>query len=106
MQCIADGKSIIIEGMHLDPGLYLYEFGHHGQAHLRDNGLHSNNGSLRTSVPTQAATKQQAPLQTDTKAAEGNKEQTEGLRSPTSRKIKWLNHETACMRSFLQGHAN
>lgn len=27
MQCVADGKSIIIEGLHLDVGLYLQEFG-------------------------------------------------------------------------------
>ena len=26
VQCLTDGKSIIMEGMHLDPGLYLYEF--------------------------------------------------------------------------------
>jgi len=26
-QCVVDGKSIIIEGLHLDPGLYLNEFG-------------------------------------------------------------------------------
>jgi hypothetical protein len=26
LQCIRDGKSIIVEGLHLDPGLYLSEF--------------------------------------------------------------------------------
>ncbi|KAK9863060.1 hypothetical protein WJX84_002161 [Apatococcus fuscideae] len=31
---IRDGKPIIIEGLHLDPGLYLYEFGKYGVAHL------------------------------------------------------------------------
>ena len=36
MQCLLDGKSIIIEGMHLDPGLYLYEFAHYSQAHLSE----------------------------------------------------------------------
>ena len=35
-QCIVDGKSIIIEGMHLDPGLYLYEFARYSQAHLTE----------------------------------------------------------------------
>lgn len=35
MQCIADGKSIIMEGMHLDPSLYMYEFARFGQAHLK-----------------------------------------------------------------------
>jgi hypothetical protein len=94
MQCIVDGKSIIIEGMHLDPGLYLYEFGHHGQAHLRDKGLYNNNGSLQTSVPTQAATKQQATLQTDAKAAESNKEHMESLRSHISRIINLPNYGT------------
>lgn len=34
MQTIRDGKSIIIEGLHLDPGLYLYEFGKYGIRHL------------------------------------------------------------------------
>ena len=36
MQCIVDGKSIIMEGMHLDPGLYLYEFARYSQAHLSE----------------------------------------------------------------------
>jgi hypothetical protein len=27
VKCIADGKSIIVEGLHLDPGLYLDEYG-------------------------------------------------------------------------------
>lgn len=31
---VKDGKSIIIEGFHLDPGLYLYEFGKYGVGHL------------------------------------------------------------------------
>lgn len=30
LQTIKDGKPIIIEGLHLDPGLYLDEFGRHG----------------------------------------------------------------------------
>jgi hypothetical protein len=30
LQCIQDGKSIILEGLHLDPGLYLHEFGQGG----------------------------------------------------------------------------
>ncbi|KAK9837746.1 hypothetical protein WJX74_004123 [Apatococcus lobatus] len=34
---IRDGKPIIIEGLHLDPGLYLYEFGKYGVAHLLRN---------------------------------------------------------------------
>ena len=34
MQTIRDGKSIIIEGLHLDPGLYLHEFGKYGIRHL------------------------------------------------------------------------
>lgn len=42
VQTIRDGKSIIIEGLHLDPGLYLYEFGKYGIRHLvhsRADGL-------------------------------------------------------------------
>ena len=30
LQTLKDGKPIIIEGLHLDPGLYLDEFGRHG----------------------------------------------------------------------------
>ena len=30
-----DGKAFIIEGLHLDPGLYLYEFGRHGTSQLK-----------------------------------------------------------------------
>ena len=36
VQCLTDGKSIIMEGMHLDPGLYLYEFARYSQAHLTE----------------------------------------------------------------------
>ncbi|KAK9815940.1 hypothetical protein WJX72_012313 [[Myrmecia] bisecta] len=36
IKAIRDGKSIIIEGLHLDPGLYLYEFGRYGLMHLMD----------------------------------------------------------------------
>lgn len=38
LQTIRDGKSIIIEGLHLDPGLYLYEFGKYGIRHLHSRG--------------------------------------------------------------------
>lgn len=50
MQTIRDGKSIIIEGLHLDPGLYLYEFGKYGIRHL-----HTRNDSL---LPSQASARQ------------------------------------------------
>ena len=50
LQTIRDGKSIIIEGLHLDPGLYLYEFGKYGIRHL-----HTRNDSL---LPSQASTAQ------------------------------------------------
>jgi hypothetical protein len=50
MQTIRDGKSIIIEGLHLDPGLYLYEFGKYGIRHL-----HTRSDSL---VPSQASARQ------------------------------------------------
>ena len=54
MQCLLDGKSIIMEGMHLDPGLYLYEFARYSQAHLserlsRRKSLRST--ELRSSAP-------------------------------------------------------
>jgi len=35
-QCVRDGKSFVIEGLHLDPGLYLHEFGRHGLSRLGD----------------------------------------------------------------------
>ena len=37
MQAVRDGKSVIIEGMHNDPGLYLYEFAHCGLQHLENS---------------------------------------------------------------------
>ena len=37
-QCMSDGKSIVMEGVHLDPGLYLYEFGRHSPAHALREG--------------------------------------------------------------------
>ncbi|KAK9831529.1 hypothetical protein WJX81_006265 [Elliptochloris bilobata] len=43
-KCIRDGKSIIMEGLHLDPGLYLHEFGRYGQAHLLERGAPSSSG--------------------------------------------------------------
>lgn len=49
MQTIRDGKSIIIEGLHLDPGLYLYEFGKYGIRHLhtRSDSLLLSHASAR-----------------------------------------------------------
>lgn len=42
-----DGKSMIVEGSHLDPGLFLYEFGrygvHHMQQRLVQASLHAPN---------------------------------------------------------------
>lgn len=35
---MSDGKSIVMEGVHLDPGLYLYEFGRHSPAHALREG--------------------------------------------------------------------
>ena len=49
LQTIRDGKSIIIEGMHLDPGLYLDEFGKYGIRHL-----HSRSNSMLPSGPSTA----------------------------------------------------
>ena len=46
MQSIRDGKPIIIEGLHLDPGLYLYEFGKYGVAHLLRNSSLSSGSDM------------------------------------------------------------
>lgn len=51
LQTIRDGKSIIIEGLHLDPGLYLHEFGKYGISHL-----HTRHDSM---LPGQQDTGQQ-----------------------------------------------
>lgn len=51
LQTIRDGKSIIIEGLHLDPGLYLHEFGKYGISHL-----HTRHDSM---LPGQQDTAQQ-----------------------------------------------
>ena len=52
-QCLTDGKSIIMEGMHLDPGLYLYEFARYSQAHL--TAKLSERKSLRSHEPKAAS---------------------------------------------------
>ena len=57
MQTIRDGKSIIIEGLHLDPGLYLYEFGKYGISHL-----HTRNDSMLPGQPAEAAEQHGAVL--------------------------------------------
>ncbi|EIE20940.1 hypothetical protein COCSUDRAFT_54287 [Coccomyxa subellipsoidea C-169] len=44
-KCISDGKSIIMEGMHLDPSLYLYEFARFGQAHLKSGSLYNSDSN-------------------------------------------------------------
>jgi len=54
LQTIRDGKSVIIEGMHIDPGLYLYEFGRYG--------LHHPQGPPRRGVGT--VTRMSHPLTT------------------------------------------
>ncbi|KAL3138879.1 hypothetical protein ABBQ32_005706 [Trebouxia sp. C0010 RCD-2024] len=51
VKTIRDGKSIIIEGLHLDPGLYLHEFGKYGISHL-----HTRHDSM---LPVQPDTGQQ-----------------------------------------------
>lgn len=47
LKCMRDGKSMIVEGSHLDPGLFLYEFGrygvHHMQQRLVQASLHAPN---------------------------------------------------------------
>ena len=48
LQTIRDGKSVIIEGMHIDPGLYLYEFGRYGLHHLQGPGTPQGVGSMAT----------------------------------------------------------
>lgn len=53
VQCLTDGKSIIMEGMHLDPGLYLYEFARYSQAHL--TAKLSERKSLRSHEPGPAS---------------------------------------------------
>lgn len=49
LQTIRDGKSIIIEGLHLDPGLYLHEFGKYGISHL-----HTRSDSMLPAQPDTA----------------------------------------------------
>lgn len=54
-QCIRDGKSIIMEGLHLDPGLYLYEFGRYGQAHLLEAAAPPRAPLRQAETPCQTA---------------------------------------------------
>lgn len=51
MQAVKDGKSIIIEGMHIDPGLYLYEFAHCGLQHLQTSPAYRS-PVVRSPLPT------------------------------------------------------
>ena len=47
MQAVKDGKSVIIEGMHNDPGLYLYEFAHCGLQHLQNSSAYRSHAGRR-----------------------------------------------------------
>lgn len=67
MQTVRDGKSIIIEGLHLDPGLYLHEFGKDGIRHLHsraDSMLPSQQSMIQTD-DTLAEPANALPLSTD-----------------------------------------
>jgi len=80
-QCIRDGKSIIIEGLHLDPGLFLHEFGDpRGEPALLQAG--SLDPPL-LDVPAAAAPKPSAAA-----AAEAAGEQLAGLQA--SRLREWM----------------
>lgn len=50
---MSDGKSIVMEGMHLDPGLYLYEFGRHSQ--LAGQPAHDGSRAAAATQPLHAA---------------------------------------------------
>lgn len=87
LQCISDGKSIIMEGMHLDPSLYLYEFARSGQAHLRNSYFHSGD-----SFPAAAAHPESAssPLEEGATFSNGvpdTKEESDLLRCACSLQI-------------------
>ncbi|KAK9909774.1 hypothetical protein WJX75_007283 [Coccomyxa subellipsoidea] len=82
-KCISDGKSIIMEGMHLDPSLYLYEFARSGQAHLRNSCFRSGD-----SFPAAAAHPESAssPLEEGATFSNGvpdTKEESDLLRVST-----------------------
>ena len=47
VQAAKDGKSIIMEGSHLDPGLFLYEFGKYGTGHLIKEGAKIANQAIK-----------------------------------------------------------
>lgn len=69
---MSDGKSIVMEGLHLDPGLYLYEFGRHSPAHALREGTeptmqplprispHASEGSGRSAHAGEQEQQQQA----------------------------------------------
>jgi hypothetical protein len=50
VKCICDGKSIIIEGLHLDPGLYTSEFGKGGVLERRASEQKAQETELGTTV--------------------------------------------------------
>lgn len=49
LQTLSDGKPIIIEGMHLDPGLYIQDFGRMGIIMLPARPAASPRGSSPSS---------------------------------------------------------
>lgn len=74
MQCIVDGKSVIMEGMHLDPGLYLYEFARYSQAHLserlsRRRSLKMTDWRAASAPQEESAAAQELPSQAAAAAA-------------------------------------
>lgn len=74
MQTIRDGKSIIIEGLHLDPGLYLYEFGKYGIRHLHlrsDSLLPSEAGTARQDDPVLVEPVNPEPINLDRAVQQG-----------------------------------
>jgi hypothetical protein len=60
LQTIRDGKSVIIEGMHIDPGLYLYEFGRYGLHHLQGGLPRGDGGPPPTTHPIKTLSKVQS----------------------------------------------
>ncbi len=74
VKCICDGKSIIIEGLHLDPGLYTSEFG--------KGGVLERRATQQQAEEAEAAEKEmeKQPLQTgdvDEKSEDGSLDKTE-----------------------------
>lgn len=100
-KCVRDGKSFIIEGLHLDPGRYLYEFGRHGVSQLQPATLSSYPSAAETLPCLGEAVLDTAAKQTAQMAGA----QQPAMRVPKSPTAGWASSVTASTAGSATGSA-